>query len=192
VLVIVGPSGAGKSTLAAVLHRLGVIRVHPTWTTRPPRPDEAAGSIGHRFVTDPVFDRLDEQGFFVDVARPFGLGHRYGLPDVRQGGRPTGPVDTVLARASYVPRLAPHVGGMVVYQVEAPCDAVADRLARRGTGPAEVGARLAHDGAELELGRRLAHRVFANDGTVAGLVAKAAAALAADFARPRPSEPRAA
>jgi guanylate kinase len=179
VLVIVGPSGAGKSTLAAELQRLGVVRVQPTWTTRPPRPDEAGEPIGHRFVTDPVFDRLDEQGFFVDVARPFGLAHRYGLPALPPGS--PGPVDAVLARASYVPRLAQHAGGgLVVYQVEASGAIVAERLARRGTSAAESAARRAHDGPDVQVGRRLATRVLHNDGTVAALVTQALTALAAD------------
>jgi guanylate kinase len=180
VLVIVGPSGAGKSTLAAELHRLAVIRVHPTWTTRPVRPTEAAnGSLEHRFVSDVVFDRLDERGFFVDVARPFGLVHRYGLPRVRC--RTTGPVDTVLLRATYLPRLAPHLGRTVVYQVEAAADRIADRLATRDVSPAEIDSRLAHDDAQLETGRRLAHRILTNDGNVADLVAGACGGLATDF-----------
>jgi ribose 1,5-bisphosphokinase PhnN len=180
VLVIVGPSGAGKSTLAAELHRLAAVRVHPTWTTRPARPAEAAnGSVEHRFVPDAVFDRLDERGFFVDVARPFGLAYRYGLPHVRR--RTTGPVDTVLLRAPYLPRLAPHLGRTVVYQVEAAADRIVDRLATRRVSPSESHARRAHDEAEVETGRRLAQRVLPNDGGLADLVARARRAIATDF-----------
>src|SRR5262245_1486755 len=107
VLVLVGPSGAGKSVLAAALARLGVVTVHPTWTTRPPRPGEAAGGCPeHRFVSDRQFDRLVESGFFCDVARPFGGAHRYGLP--RLPHRPAGPaatverIEAVLLRATYL------------------------------------------------------------------------------------------
>ena len=65
VLVVIGPSASGKSTAVRELHRRGVAHVHPTWTTRPRRPDEGDGTLEHRFVTDAMFDELDAAGFFL-------------------------------------------------------------------------------------------------------------------------------
>ena len=55
VLVVIGPSASGKSSLVRELHRRRVIRVLPTWTTRPRRADERDGSLEHRFVSDERF-----------------------------------------------------------------------------------------------------------------------------------------
>jgi guanylate kinase len=44
--VVSGPSGVGKGTLVAeVLKRLPNLRRVVTYTTRPPRPNEASGTI---------------------------------------------------------------------------------------------------------------------------------------------------
>lgn len=94
VLVFIGPSGGGKSTVVRTLAREGVLRVHPTWTTRPRRADEAWGSLEHRFLSNPQFDYLCGRGFFVDTVSLFGLPYRYGLPPLRRTA--TGPVDTVM------------------------------------------------------------------------------------------------
>src|SRR6476660_9759614 len=40
-LVFIGPSGSGKSTIVRTLVERRVVTVHPTWTTRPRRADEA-------------------------------------------------------------------------------------------------------------------------------------------------------
>jgi ribose 1,5-bisphosphokinase len=186
VLVLVGPSGAGKSALVAALARLGVVTVHPTWTTRPPRPDEVAvGCPEHRFVSEHRFDRLADAGLFGDVVRPFGGAQRYGLPPIRH--RPAGSpatveqIDTVLLRATYLDRVAGRLSPMVAYQVEAPPSVLAARLAARGTEPVEIRARRAFDVEDTAVGRRWADRILPNEGTLASLVAATLAALAEDF-----------
>jgi ribose 1,5-bisphosphokinase PhnN len=185
-LVLVEPSAAGKSALAAALTRLGVVTVHPTWTTRPPRPDElAAGCPEHRFVSERRFDQLAGTGFFGDVVRPFDGAHRYGLPPLPC--RPAGPpamidtIDTVLLRATYLDRLGGRLGPVVMYQVEAPPPVLAARLAARGTDPAAIRARLAFDVDDTAIGRRWAERILPNEGSLASLVARTLAALATDF-----------
>lgn len=197
VLVLVGPSGAGKSALVAALARLGVVTVHPTWTTRPPRPDERAeGCPEHRFVAERRFDHLAESGLFGDVVRPFGGTHRYGLPPLPH--RPAGPptcveqIDTVLLRATYLDRVADRLNPMVVYQVEAPPPVLADRLAARGADPDEIRARRAFDVEDTAAGRRRADRILPNEGTLASLVARTLAALAEDFGSVRTLAGRAA
>jgi ribose 1,5-bisphosphokinase PhnN len=185
VLVLVGPSGAGKSALVAELARLGAVTVHPTWTTRPPRPDELDGCPEHRFVSERRFDHLAEAGFFCDVVRPFDGAHRYGF--ARLPRRPAGPpaavetIDTVLLRATYLDRVGGRLGPLVVYHVDAPVPVLAARMAARGTGPEEIAARLAFDLADTALGRCSADRILPNDGTLGSLVARTLAALASDF-----------
>jgi guanylate kinase len=186
VLVLVGPSGAGKSALAAALARLGVVTVHPTWTTRPPRPDEVdVGCPEHRFVSEHRFDRLADAGFFCDVVRPFGGAHRYGLPLLSR--RLAGPpatveeIDAVLLRATYLDHVGDRLSPMVVYQVEAPEPLLAARLAARGTDPAQIRARRVFDVEDTAIGRCWADRILPSEGTLASLVARTLAGLAKDF-----------
>lgn len=129
VVVVIGASGAGKSALVRELHRRGVIRVHPTWTTRPPRPDEAVGSLEHRFVTEAVFGRLVEEGFFIGTAAPFGLPYRYGLPSLRLAS--SGPADVVVLRAQVMARSAEPALRAAVYHIEDTVERIAARLASR-------------------------------------------------------------
>jgi ribose 1,5-bisphosphokinase PhnN len=190
-LVLVGPSGAGKSALAAALTRLGVVTVHPTWTTRPPRADEAAaGCVEHRFVSERRFDRMASAGFFAEVVRPFDGAHRYGVPPVpRRPAAPPAAVDTIdmlLLRACYLDRARAHLGPAVVYQIEAPPPVLAARLAARGAGAAETESRLAFDVEDTAIGRRLADRILDNQGTLGSLVGRTLAALAADFGAATP------
>src|SRR5579864_8816035 len=87
-VVVIGPSGSGKSTVVRELYRRGVVRAIPTWTTRPRREDERAGSVEHRFISDAVFDALDARGFFDETATMPGLPYRYGLPHLPLGPGP--------------------------------------------------------------------------------------------------------
>jgi len=76
--VLSAPSGAGKTTLAqALLERVdGIVRT-VSWTTRPPRNDEADG-VDYRFVTQEAFEEHAEAGGFLESAVVHG--HRYGTP----------------------------------------------------------------------------------------------------------------
>ncbi len=77
-LVISGPSGSGKTTIAgAVKERLdGVMSVSAT--TRPRTALEVNGRE-YFFVSDEEFQRMIDQGVFLEHARLFGA-HRYGTP----------------------------------------------------------------------------------------------------------------
>ena len=66
--VVSGPSGAGKDTI------LGLLKVHDlhlhyvvTTTTRPPRATERNG-IHYNFVTDAEFERIRDEGGFLEWA----------------------------------------------------------------------------------------------------------------------------
>ncbi|MEA2843364.1 MAG: Guanylate kinase [Actinomycetota bacterium] len=180
VLAVIGPSGSGKSTAVRELHRLGVVTVTPSWTTRPRRSEEADGSLEHRFVSEREFTALDGAGFFLEVVRPFDLPFRYGLPQVDEPA--DGSVPAVMVRAPLVPLVARHFPDHVVYQVEDAYDRARERIlaGRHEPGPS-LGTRL--DGYEDErlLGRALATRVFVNASSPADLVAAVIAAIDRDF-----------
>ena len=140
-LVIIGPSASGKSSVARELHRRRVLRVHPTWTTRPRRDDERVGCLEHRFVSDAAFDRLYAQGFFLETVAWVGGTHRYGLPPVADP--PDGLVDAVILRAPFVEAFARrHGGDQLVYQIEDTVERARHRLALRGCPTGELAARL--------------------------------------------------
>lgn len=178
-LVIIGPSAGGKSSVVRELQRREVIRVHPTWTTRPCRGDEAGVPVEHRFVSDAAFDRLCQQEFFLDTVRPFGLPYRYGLPRIALSS--SGPIDAVMLRAPLVARMAAFVPDCRVYQIFDTAERTGRRLLERGSAPEEVAARLADNQREIAAGQLVSDRVFVNDRPLADLVADLAAALGIDF-----------
>lgn len=186
VLVVIGPSGSGKSSVVRALAARGVLRVHPTWTTRPRRAGERGrgACVEHRFVSDAEFDRLCRHGYFADVVRPFGLPYRYGLPAVRPSR--SGPVDAVMLRAPFVERFealvvgAPTSSRPLVYQIEDTGEHTVDRLVARRTGSDDVAARLRDNEVERTAGQRIAHRVFVNDGSLDELVDAVSTALRND------------
>jgi guanylate kinase len=179
VLVIIGPSASGKSSVVRELSRRRIIRLHPTWTTRPPRSDEAGQAIDHQFVDDATFDLLTQQGFFVDTAAHFDLPYRYGLPKFELSQQ--GPVETFMLRAPLVDRMLRLVPACVVYQISDTADRTARRLKARGTGLDDLAARLADNRREEAAGAALAQRIFVNNRGVKELVDQIATALAADI-----------
>jgi len=178
VLVVIGPSASGKSTAVRELHRRGVVRVHPTWTTRPRRPDETDGTVEHRFVTDALFDELEAAGFFLGTVTLPGLPYRYALPKVTL--RDDGPIDTVMARAPFIDHFARYFPDRLVYEIEDTIERARARLVDRGSDEREIEARLAGHRSEVEAGRAIASRSFVNDGPLDVLVAAIAGALHAD------------
>ena len=77
-LILSSPSGAGKTTISRMLlEHDGEIRLSVSATTRPIRPGEVDGRDYH-FVTQAVFDRMVEEGEFLEWATVFG--HSYGTP----------------------------------------------------------------------------------------------------------------
>jgi guanylate kinase len=179
VLVVIGPSASGKSTAVRELHRRGVVRVHPTWTTRPRRPDEHAGALEHAFVSDAEFDARAAAGFFLGTVSLPGLPFRYALP--RPPLADTGPVDTIMARAPFVELFAEFFPNRLVYQIEDTYEHACARLMERETSTEETVARLREHDAEVNAGRAIAARVFSNDRTLDALVADIAASLRIDL-----------
>lgn len=164
-LVIIGPSGSGKSSAARLLVSRGLVRVHPTWTTRPRRSDEHFGTPEHRFVDDATFDALVDAGFFLDSVSLFGLPYRYGLPPIRRSSDLR--VDTVMLRAPLVQRFKCVVTDpTVVVQIEDDPQQISDRLHQRAGTALELRCRLDDNERETAAGRAVADRVLVNDGTL--------------------------
>jgi guanylate kinase len=88
-IVISGPSGVGKDTVIKRLLELDPnLRYSVSYTTRRPRPGEVDG-VNYRFVTREEFERLIEEGAFLEHATYDG--NLYGTPfaqlrDVRADG----------------------------------------------------------------------------------------------------------
>lgn len=160
VLGVIGTSGSGKSTIIRKLHDLGIIQVNPTWTTRPPRPDDEELGVEHVFVSDADFDRKAQNGDFIEVVSMFGLPFRYAVPRLAASrpGRPS----LLMLRVSLLPLLVKHYPNHLLYHIEGEAADVASRLKKREAGGEALGTRIEDIAAELETGRAVAARIFVN------------------------------
>jgi guanylate kinase len=78
VFIVSGPSGSGKSTLVAKMLEVPGTMFSISSTTRPPRATESPGKW-YDFISEEEFDRMANQGEFLEYARVFGK-HWYGTP----------------------------------------------------------------------------------------------------------------
>lgn len=129
ILVIIGPSGAGKSTVVNHLASEGLVFVNPTWTTRPPRPEELVVSLEHRFVSEKVFALKEKAGYFLETVQMFDLPYKYGLPELK----PSKPdcISLIMLRAPLVERVYKYYTNFIVYQIEDSMQAIRRRLEDR-------------------------------------------------------------
>jgi guanylate kinase len=178
-LVFIGPSATGKSSVVRRLVDRGVIAVHPTWTTRPRRPDEITGSVEHHFVSEAEFLRRRADGFFLHSLQLFGMPYWYGLPTIEWT---EGSVDAVMLRAPLVPILRAVYPDLVIYQIDAPRVVVESRLVSRGCAAIERDARLADNEHERLVGRHIAQRRFHNHRSLDLVLHDVERAIQSDFA----------
>jgi guanylate kinase len=89
-LILSAPSGAGKTSLyRALLERMADVVASVSHTTRPARPGETDG-VDYHFVSPEGFDRLVEEGAFLEHARVFDRQYgtsRAAVEAERQAGR---------------------------------------------------------------------------------------------------------
>lgn len=178
-LVIIGPSGVGKTSLVRELKKLGVVSPFPSWTTRPPRPEEREEQIDHIFVSDSEFEKQKQEGRFLETVSLFGLPYQYGLPPIKAASFEM--VTVILLRAPLLDLLKNHYKDYKIYQIEDSVHLVSERLQAREQNGEMTGDRLKQHEAELAMGRGLADRIFENDSTIAALADKVAQAIKKDF-----------
>lgn len=180
-LIIIGPSGAGKSSAIQKLAGQNLIVVTPSWTTRPPRGNEAETAIEHKFATAKEFENERGEGHFLDVVQLFGLPYRYALPKVQKPN--SGRVPLIMLRVSLLPLLSKHYSNYIVYQIEDEYDRVEKRIRAREANGEEQGSRLKDYQKEVELGRKVADRVFVNSSELQALVDSLSQAIRQEFGR---------
>lgn len=178
-LVVIGPSGAGKSSVVQLLQEDGLIVVTPSWTTRPPRPEEATGAIEHHFTSEAEFRKKESKGYFLETVQMFGLPYSYGLPKVEKPINNSIPV--IMLRASLLPLLGKHYSHYTVYQIEDDIAKIKARLLERQTAGQQIGSRLEDYEKEITAGRKLASRVFNNSNTLESLAQEIKEAIDTDF-----------
>lgn len=183
-LVIIGPSGVGKTSLVRALRDKGLVHPMPSWTTRPPRPDEQDEQIDHIFVDEEEFERRAKEGFFLEEVALFGLPYRYGLPSIDFASAPKA-VPVILLRAPLVPLLRKHYSNYIVYQLEDTYAKVVERLHDREKNGEHSGERLKMYEKEIAAGRNIADKVIVNGDDFLAVVAQAESAILQDFKKER-------
>jgi ribose 1,5-bisphosphokinase len=156
-VAVVGPSGAGKDTLIAyarsALVSEGTVEFVRRVITRP----SDASSEDHDTLADAAFDEAEKGGAFAICWSAHGL--RYGLPE--SVDRAVGQGQIVVANISRgaVPLVKARYANVVVAEITASAEILAERLAARGReSRGEVLARLARS-AELGNGLQGAVRI---------------------------------
>jgi guanylate kinase len=144
--ILSSPSGAGKTTISRMLlERDNHIRLSVSATTRPIRPGEVDGRDYH-FVSQPEFDRMVEDGEFIEWAQVFG--HSYGTPKAQiKAGLKAGQdflfdidwqgtqqlyqkAETDVVRVFLLPPSLPELRRRLTSRATDSADVIADRMAR--------------------------------------------------------------
>jgi guanylate kinase len=139
--IVCAPSGAGKTSLVrALLKADPQIRLSVSYSTRAPRPGEVDGRDYH-FVTEQAFQRMAEQGDFLESALVHG--NRYATSRQWIAAQRAAGSDILLEidwqGAAQVRKLEPAAIGIFILPPS--LDALLARLNQRGLDPPDVIAR---------------------------------------------------
>ncbi len=181
-VVVSAPSGAGKtSVLREVLRRNSDMRFSVSVTTRAPRAGERDG-VDYHFVSDAEFDRLIDEGEFIEWAPVHGC--RYGtlrrtVSECTERGE-TVIFDTDTVGARNIRTVFPEA--VLIFIAPPSPEALRARLERRDTEtPERVRMRLA--AAPLEMARAGDYDYIVVNDTLAEAVARVETILAAERLR---------
>jgi len=160
VIVITGPSGVGKGTLIRLLReRLPELGLSVSATTRAPRAGEQQG-VDYHFLSDADFDRLIEEGAFLEHAEY--AGRRYGTLRTELERRAAAGEPVLLEiEVQGARQIRESMPSAVQVFIEPPSPvALRERLVGRGTdAPEVVERRLRVAAAELAAKDEFQHRV---------------------------------
>lgn len=176
-LVIIGPSGSGKSRLVRMLEEQNLVRLTPSYTTRPARNDT---NIDHVYIDESKFRALNQQGFFIETVSMFGQPYHYGLPKIEWYDAR---VPVVVLRAQLLGLVDKHYSNAIIYHIESSFDISQQRMAQRGQTQEDINTRMNYHALECEQGRKFAHRVIINDGSIDEAYATLSGYILEDFAR---------
>jgi ribose 1,5-bisphosphokinase len=159
-VVVVGPSGAGKDTLIGYAREQFADSEAVEFVRRViTRPSDAA-SEDHDSLTEPEFDEAEKDGAFAVSWSAHGL--KYGLPAGLDRLIGNGHVAVANGSRGAIPLIKARYANVVVVEVTASPEILAERLAARGReSRGEVLARLARS---AELGDQLAGAVRIDNG----------------------------
>jgi guanylate kinase len=163
VFVITGPSGVGKGTLIRTLReRCPELELSVSATTRAPRPGEQDG-VHYHFLEDAEFQRLVDDGAFVEHARY--SGRRYGTLrselERRTGAGHPVVLEIEVQGARQVARTMPEA--VRIFIAPPSEEALRNRLVGRGdTAPEDIEDRLQTAREELAAQSEFGH-VVVND-----------------------------
>ena len=160
VIVITGPSGVGKGTLIRLLReRLPELGLSVSATTREPRAGEQQG-VDYHFLSDADFDRLIEEGAFLEHAEY--AGRRYGTLRTELERRAAAGEPVLLEiEVQGARQIRESMPSAVQVFIEPPSpEALRERLVGRGTdAPEVVERRLRVAADELAAKDEFQHRV---------------------------------
>ena len=163
VFILSAPSGAGKSTLIRkVMDQLGGLQFSVSYTTRPPRTNEEEGKDYH-FVSPSQFQRMVEQGEFLEWAEV--LGNHYGTMRPNFDRLNSGATDLLLdidiqGAQKVLEQVAPAIS---IFILPPSPQILRTRLVQRGLdAPESIERRLASAKKEIEEAHRY-HYVILNE-----------------------------
>lgn len=158
VVVVSGPGGVGKGTIVeALVRRESGLHLSRSWTTRPQRPGEPAGS--YVFTDRDTFQRRIDAGGFLEWTEF--LGNFYGTPTPEPAPGQDLVLEIEVDGAQQVKALHPEA--VLVFVLPPSRSEQERRLRGRGDPEANVQARLRKAEEEEPVGRQLADYVVVND-----------------------------
>ena len=183
-VVLAAPSGTGKTTIAhALVDGSDSFVFSVSVTTRPPRGGEESGS-DYVFVSEEQFEGMVQEGELAEWARVHG--YLYGTPrsnlvEAAERGRHV-VLDIDVQGAGQIRERVPEA--ILIFVFPPSADALAERLAKRGTEPVdEVARRMRASRDELARADEFDYMVVNDELYVA--VAAVEAIIAAESHRPR-------